>query len=602
MQVVMLQIKNFRGVKQAEIHFDGHALMVGANNVRKSTICEALELVLGLDRLKRFPPVEEFDFYNAEYLDKSADPPVPIPIEIEVVLNNLSEELANKCAERLEWWHSKEKRLLGEGEIAQADEPQVSECLRIKTACLYEVEEDQFEAKSYFVHGPVKQDGSLTEVPRSIRQLFGFYYLRAKRTGARALSLERGTLLDVILERRQVRTGIWENAITTLRDLDPPIDEGAVALAPILKNIEARLAQYIPLASEGRATQLFVSELGREHLRKTISFFLRTSNNQQPIPFEKSGTGTLNILVLALLSSLAEARKDKVIFAMEEPEIALAPHTQRRVIQFLLSSSAQCIVSSHSPYVIEQFDPEQIRILRKDADAVLSSTSLTVGATLKQSIYRQHSRKALAEAILGKGVIICEGMTEKDIIDATAAKMEQTDPEGRYPLDLSGISVMSIDGDGLLKEFGAFFQSLEIRAYAFYDRKKTRTDQQKLEISNSFDRQFESPYTGAEKMLTTEIPPDRLWELLLELKNGGNDDLGIPAERPEAAQMTKLAQDVLKGNKGAGYCRRLIELCDPNELPATAANFLSIVYEDFKKPTPIPSIDGDPAAAPPAAQ
>jgi putative ATP-dependent endonuclease of the OLD family len=590
MQVVKLELANFRGVKQALLHFDGHALLVGMNNVGKSTVCEALDLVLGLDRLKRFPPVEEFDFYNSEYLDKSVDPPVPIRIEVEAVLNNLPEELANRCVERLERWHSKEKRLLGEGEIAKADDPYVSECLRIKTICEYEVDGDKFSGKSYFCHGPVKSGGELTEVPRSIRQLFGFVYLRALRTGSRALSLERGSLLDIILERRNVRTGIWENAIEKLRGLDPPIDEGAAALAPILKNIESRLGQYVALASEGRATQLFVSQLSREHLRKTISFFLRTTNNQQPIPFQNSGTGTLNLLVLALLSFIAETRKENVIFAMEEPEIALAPHTQRRVVQYLLANSTQCFVSSHSPYVIEQFEPEQIRVLKKDANAIVTSTNLTVGDTLKEKIYRKHSRKAIAEAILGRGVIVCEGMTERDIIEATAEKMEKAEPDKCYPLDLSGVSVMSIDGEGLLAEFGAFFRSLEIQPYAFYDAKKTRTADEKQELSHSFQVPCETTYRGAEKMLVNEVPIGRLWELLVELRNSGRDD-SIPSQKPEPARVKELAEAALKGDKGAGYGRRLIDLCKHDELPVTVTNFLKIVYSDFKKPTPIPPID-----------
>jgi putative ATP-dependent endonuclease of OLD family len=285
MNVVKLSISNYRGIRAGELFFDGHTLLIGMNNVGKSTICEALELVLGLDRLKRFPPVEEFDFYNSDYLDSAAEPPVPRPIEIEVVLTELSEELAKKCFDRLERWHASEKRVLGEGEAALADGKNVRECLRIKTIARYNVDEDEFEAKSIFCSGPLHADGSPYEVPRHIRQLFGFFYLRALRTGSRALSLERGSLLDIILERQNVRTGIWENAIQQLRGLTPPIDAGAIDLGPILDNIERRLGQYIPLnTTGGRATQLFVSQLRREHLRKTISFFLRTAEDQIPVP------------------------------------------------------------------------------------------------------------------------------------------------------------------------------------------------------------------------------------------------------------------------------------------------------------------------------
>jgi putative ATP-dependent endonuclease of the OLD family len=68
-KVTRLKIDNFRAIAKAELLFDGHTLLVGTNNVGKSTICEALDLALGPDRLGRRPPVEEFDFYNASYLD-----------------------------------------------------------------------------------------------------------------------------------------------------------------------------------------------------------------------------------------------------------------------------------------------------------------------------------------------------------------------------------------------------------------------------------------------------------------------------------------------------------------------------------------------------
>ena len=56
MKVVRLTISNFRGIKSAELLFDGHTLMVGTNNVGKSTLCEALDLVLGPD----IPIIKDF--------------------------------------------------------------------------------------------------------------------------------------------------------------------------------------------------------------------------------------------------------------------------------------------------------------------------------------------------------------------------------------------------------------------------------------------------------------------------------------------------------------------------------------------------------------
>jgi putative ATP-dependent endonuclease of OLD family len=140
-QVVKLTIVNFRGIQSAELQFGGHALLVGSNNVGKSTICEALDLVLGPDRLNRFPPIEEYDFYNGKYLEPAqaeGEDPTPVKIRIEALLTDLSAEVLKRCARHLEFWHVEEKRLLVEGEIAAADPGVSIPCLRLETIGQYD--------------------------------------------------------------------------------------------------------------------------------------------------------------------------------------------------------------------------------------------------------------------------------------------------------------------------------------------------------------------------------------------------------------------------------------------------------------------------------
>jgi len=598
-RVVRLIVSNFRGVKEATLDFAGHALLLGTNNVGKSTICEALDLVLGPDRLAKFPPVEEFDFYNARYLGEDGE--TTIPIEIEVTLCDLSEEVANKCAGHLQHWHLGQKRTLEPGEIDAVDQPRVCECLRLKTIARFDREEDEFEARTVFVDGPLRPDGAPTEVPRNIKRLFGFLHLRALRTGSRALSLERGSLLDLILRQRGIRTGIWENAIQRMRKLDPPIDEGSAALAPLLTNIEKRVGQYIHMEAEGRATQLFVSQLTREHLRKTISFFLKTCAGQEPVPFQEAGTGTLSTLVLALLTFIADIKKDNVILAMEEPEIALPPHTQRRIANYLLENTTQCLVTSHSPYVIERFDPAQIQVLRKDATGKLTSIAVPGSSVLKGKTYRKHARRGLAEAMLGRGAIIGEGITEKDAILATADKMEEAHPETYYPLDLSGVTVLSADGDGSIPEFGLFFKAMQIGAYALFDTRRRSADEA-TKLKDNFDISCQTKYKGAEKLLIEEVPAARLWQFLVDLRDSGeNPDLVLPAAMPTEGEVKTLAFSALTKEKGSGYAARLIEFCDFGELPTTIVEFLKGIYALFPKPALAPPIDEPEEPAAPAA-
>lgn len=356
MRVARLAIENFRSIKQAVLHFSGHTLLIGGNNVGKSTICEALDLVLGPDRLNRTPPVEEFDFRNGGYL--SEDGESPVPIRIEAVLVDLTNDIKKLCAANLEFWHKTDKRLLDEGEIHNADDPSVELCLRLITVAQYDVEEDQFFARTIYGRSDDEDNADPRSIPIKVKRAIGFLYLRTIRTGSRALSLERGTLLDNILRMKEARKGMWERIRRRLATLDPPIDADATELGPILDEIEARLSEYIAPGGEGRSTRLFVSQLTREHLRKTIAFFLTMGRGEEAVPFQQTGSGTLNTLLLALLTFIAELKKDNVIFAMEEPEIALPPHTQRRIANYLLEETSQCFVTSHSPYVIERFEPD----------------------------------------------------------------------------------------------------------------------------------------------------------------------------------------------------------------------------------------------------
>lgn len=65
MRIVSLDIQNFRCIKQAHIAFKSQTVLVGDNNCGKSTVLEAIDLVLGPDRMSRHPVVDEYDFFTA---------------------------------------------------------------------------------------------------------------------------------------------------------------------------------------------------------------------------------------------------------------------------------------------------------------------------------------------------------------------------------------------------------------------------------------------------------------------------------------------------------------------------------------------------------
>jgi putative ATP-dependent endonuclease of the OLD family len=581
MQVSKLKIENFRGTKLADLDFDGHTLFVGRNNVGKSTVCEALELALGPDRQSRFPVVEEYDFYNATYLD---DGEAPVPIRIEVLLTDVTASVANACGNYLERWDRTKRRILDKGEIENVDKSGHVWCLRLLTIARYNSEEDEFEVSTHYARTYDPENENESRVPKSVRRMFGFLYLRALRTGSRALSLERGSLLDIILRIQSLQTGIWEHVRRRLETLTPPIDEGATTLMPVLKAIEKRIAEYISMDQPGNATRLFVSQLTREHLRKTLSFFLSITADQKPVPFQHVGAGTLNTLVLALLSFIAELKKDNVIFAMEEPEIALPPHTQRRIANYLISNTTQCFVTSHSPYVIERFEPQQVMVLRRDTNANLSGKTLVITDVIKAKTYRRFVRRGLAEAMLGRGVIVVEGTTEQLGLTTVADKMERGNDD-LYPLDLAGVTIFCADGDGSVPEFGKFFASLDLSTFAFLDKRTRSTVEQDNLNGAGFTKIRETNYEGMEALLATEVPLNHQWTYLERIRDAAlAPKTKIPSTKPAENALRDLTQQLLKDHKGWGRAAELIELCAPSELPKTITEFLGEIYLQFPKP------------------
>src|SRR3546814_11206469 len=70
MRVSKLEIFGFRGIQRGEFMFHELTTLIGPNNAGKTTITEALALVLGRDRLVR--PLTEHDFHGStpEALDR----------------------------------------------------------------------------------------------------------------------------------------------------------------------------------------------------------------------------------------------------------------------------------------------------------------------------------------------------------------------------------------------------------------------------------------------------------------------------------------------------------------------------------------------------
>lgn len=583
MRIRRLRMKNFRSVASGEILFPGHTAVIGGNSVGKSTMCEALDLCLGPDRLSRSNPINEHDFYQRRYINAEDE---PIAIEIEVILTDLTADLETKFRAHREYWNTEINALLDENAEPEDTEPDhVIPALRIKFEGLYDAEEDEFTAETYFASPPPEDDVNRARVSRPAKRSFGFIYLRALRTGSRALSLERSSLLDIILRLKDDdRSAMWEQTLNALEGLDPPIDS-IPQLGDILDEIDSRVRRFINMSEDDRAFQLYPSALTREDLRKSITLFGASARSNAHVPYWRLGSGVINALVFSLLTFIAEL-KANVIFAMEEPEIAIPPHTQRRIVQFLQKNMDQSILTTHSPFVLEQFSPENVVLLERDTNGTLGGRQIEVSG-IKGKTYRGNLRRILAESMLGNGVICVEGVSDAEVLYAASNVLESHDDESSYtPLDLSGVTVVQCEGDGGILRYGQFFKDLGLKTYAFYDLQKNSAI--KDDIEALFDGAWELEHTGIEYLLAEETDIDAIRTFLATASDW--DDYPYNGKRPELYEYDEniddddaraIANRVLKQRKGSGYAEKLVEICSDVDLPEIIATALEAISEDL---------------------
>lgn len=361
---------------------------------------------------------------------------------------------------------------------------------------------------------------------------------------------------------------MWFDTLEKLHDLDPAIGE-IEQLRAIRTEIRERMGRFVGLAPGDDSAAFFASELTREHLREVVRLFIATSPSDHSVPFNRQGTGSINLLVFALLTLIADRKGNQsVIFAMEEPEIALPPHTQRRVTRFLRAEMGQVIVTSHSPYVIEQFEPQDIVMLNREGPGTLVGTRPEAGG-FKPKAYRAQ-RRQFAEAILAWGVIVVEGSTEAAMLPVASSILEQEIPDYSH-LDLAGVSVFTADGDGDVPRWGPIFKALDKLVFGVRDKQTTAPKTDVQAQLDAFDKFWESPDTGVELLLVNQTDVAVHRRFLASVTSRSDYPTGVAsyAATMSDSEVARLAVEVLKARKGEGWaygalfveqCRTVAEL------------------------------------------
>ena len=599
MKISRLKIRNFRGIECADLLFPDHVVLIGDNNTGKSTVLEAIDLVLGPDRLSHRTPIDEHDFYQGRYLpdasverstgvaapkmgedDKAeaegdegepkteaeGEPPQgagieftedPLQIRIETAITDLSDEQRAYFKDYIEWWNTEENKFYTTSDVQGMDSKAVIEAMRVTFIGKYVLEEDDFEGRTYFARSLEESDNP-QPFSRRNKQHCGFLYLRSLRTGRRALSLEHGSLLDIILRLKEIRPQLWETTINELAKFDVASNP-ELGISGVLESINTALNKYVP-REWGVEPHLRVSTLTRDHMRNVITAFIATGEGSHAAPYYRQGTGTINMLVLAMLSQIAQD-KQNVIFAMEEPETAIPPYAQKRIVHELRKLSAQSIFTSHSPYVLEEFGLNETVVLSRDGDGKLVWASVRLPDSIKHKRYRQEFRTRFCEGLLSRRILIVEGATEASALPAVFRRLAEIDPNQYSSLEALGICTIDAGTETQIGELGELYRFLGKTVYGLCDK---QSEADEVAIKAKVDELFMHSGKGFEDLVLNNTTTAALKRFTNLISWPPHLDKKYP--RPED-DVVAAVSDYFGWSKGDWGIADFLSQCTEDEIP-----------------------------------
>lgn len=412
MQIIELEIKNFRGIRAGRIRFGAFTVLIGANNSGKTTITEALALLLGRDRLVR--SLTEHDFFGS----------TPQPQDRIIIIATVTGFTPDNPERHHDWfrmgravakWWDPASGLLNPIKGSEADKL----ACQIAFAARFDRETLEVETARYFyddanLDDPFNEESSVTPVPIALIKELGFFLVPASRTWDRMISFSSE------LFRRAVSYAGGNPAATVLderdrlRAPDRPLERDP-KLEALVGRVNADIARLF-----GRPAQLKLRLTTTDSegvLDAVVPHFVE--GDAVPLPSRRHGSGLISMQTLILLmrfGSLRIANNEAFLMAIEEPELHVPPPLQRKLLHLMQSLATQTIITTHSPTVAAVPEPHQLVLIVNrggmlQAKPLLGSPLAHNASNPERSLFLS-DREAAVSAIMHPCVLIPEGKTD----------------------------------------------------------------------------------------------------------------------------------------------------------------------------------------------
>lgn len=479
-----LKLHNFRGYKDITISINNDlSVLIGRNDVGKSTILEALEIFFNSEQVK----LDQDDLY---VLHDNNDETISISCMFLVEEDELIIDSTVKTDLEAEYLYNEDGLL----EICMQSDGGKKARFFINAFYPSELETPLVQLKIADLKKELSKRRELVPQYESVNKSVSSEIRRAIYATLKNPENRRLTLIDLTKEdaknlyaaiQKELPIFFLFKADRENKDGDPEVQNPLkMATRNVLKGIEGELERI------KRTIEEEVKKIGEETIEKmkeldpNLADSLTTSVNtkawdsifsfqlidEHNIPLNKRGSGVRRLLLLSYLRAEAERRarenaNTNIIYAIEEPETAQHPNYQRLLMEALIELSEnplhQIIITTHTPEIAKMASLEQIVFIKKvngvptiimDTNNKLRDVKRTLG---------------VHESIDGKVVVCVEGEN-----DVSFLKNIGKIPEFQKIIDLSSdeVSIIPMHG-GTLKNWieRDYLRKSNVREIHIYD-------------------------------------------------------------------------------------------------------------------------------------
>jgi putative ATP-dependent endonuclease of OLD family len=351
-------VKNFRNLVNVSVPIGDTTILVGENNSGKTALLDALRIALPRSLAGRGNPFDEYDYYMCKVGDS---PHTCEGIVIELWFREDSPD---------EWPDTLIQSLT---DIIQTDPVKDLDSIGLRLSSKYDTIAKEIVTKWEFLTLDGQPLGGKGANPANLTKFLSYmrlFYLSALRDFDTEFS-PRSQYWGRILHDLKINEEQMKMLSEELAKLNNALLKADTRLEQVRTSLDK--VQKIMSVGSGQNTSIQALPLKPWDLLSKSEVVIKTHGNEIDFPLSRHGQGMQSLAVLFLFEAYIDMLlvpsfqpETKAILTLEEPEAHLHPQATRALAANLGEVKSQKIISSHSPYFIQEIPFTQIRMFRRN--------------------------------------------------------------------------------------------------------------------------------------------------------------------------------------------------------------------------------------------